>query len=220
MRITTQMLNEAAKKAGLPVNQHSLLDYLDKSSSSAKTDLFESLSNTSSSLKKITYENIEKAAESVKQAVSVFVSESEENIFTAAQESGSNDALKQQAQELIDAYNDMVKQLTKSTDALNVYYKKCLAAAAEENKEALSAIGITVSSNGTLCLNESKFDAADLETVCQTLGSSSSFLATVEVIAEHVSDNAQANLQSISGSYNASGSISSLYRSSQYNVTG
>ena len=65
MRITTQMLNESARKAGLPINNTSLLSYA--SNESSENTLLRALNKNSSSVvdtaKRSSYEKLEKAAD-------------------------------------------------------------------------------------------------------------------------------------------------------------
>ena len=67
MRITTQMLNESARKAGLPINHTSLLNYI--KSDGTQNALLDALNKSNeTSVKTGSYEKIEKEADNQLQA--------------------------------------------------------------------------------------------------------------------------------------------------------
>ena len=70
-----------------------------------------------------------------------------------------------------------------------------------------------------MVLDKEKLKAADAEKVKKLLGSEGDFLKRVSLVASRVSDNAAANRQSLSNSYNARGNIMNSYLS-KYNKKG
>lgn len=222
MRITTQMLNESARKAGLPINNMSLLNFVNKDSSATGNSLLDALNKNSNvnSLEKSNYEKLEKSAGALEQAASVLASEDTNNIFAEAGASGSADNIKKQVKEFVSTYNDVMKLLGSSSSVLNGYYKQMMEAVTGENETDLSSIGITTDKKGYLSLDEDKLGSADIDTLEQILGSKGSYSEKVSFIAEHAADNAETNLASISNQYSASGSTYTAYMNHKYDLWG
>jgi cell division protein FtsB len=222
MRITTQMVNESARKAGLPVNNTSLLNYINKDSSTTENSLLDALNKNSkvNSTQKSSYEQLEKSANALEGSAAVFASEKEDNLFTQAKKDDTTEVVKKQAKEFISNYNDMMKKLGSSDSVLNDYYKQMLQKAYTENKEDLSGIGIAADRNGYLSLDESKFDAADIDTLENVLGGESTFSVKTGYIASRIANNAESYLESMSSQYSAAGNNYSTYLSSKYDFWG
>lgn len=208
MRITNQMLNESARKAGLPVNHMSLLNYVNNTDSG--NSLLNALNKSGSAentVKKTGYEKLEKMAENLLQSAEIFTEEGEETIFSKAEESGDKQEIYDKVQTFVENYNSTLSALKNTSSALNQYYYQMMQEAAEENSEKLGSIGITISKNGTVALDKDKLTAADMDTLEQTLGASSDFSKKVAFLALRVSDNARANAESLSSRYSAKGDI-------------
>lgn len=222
MRVTTQMLNDASRKAGLPVNGTSLLNYINKNSSSTTNSLLSALSKKTKTdtTQKSTYEQLEKSANELEDSVSVLASEKEENLFEQAQEDGNTEALKKQTKEFISDYNDMLKKLLASGSTVNTYYAQMLGEVCDDNQESLKGIGISADKNGYLSLDESEFDEADLATLEKVLGQASSFMQKISFVAGRVENNAQSYLESMSSTYNAEGNSIYSYISNKYSSWG
>lgn len=203
MRVTTRMVNEAAERAGIPVNQNSLLNYINNDNS---TNLAEALNKKSEEkAAKSVYEKLQSAADELSQKASVFTVTGSESVFEKAKQSGSNTEIYEGIQELVEKYNETVRALSSSTTTLDGYYKEMLTKAADENREALESIGINMTKNGVLSLDKDKMKAAELEILEKVLGGNSTFTKKTAFIAERIADNAKTNVQSIANQYNASG---------------
>ena len=137
MRITDQVMNATARKAGVPVNL-SLVDYLNKSSKNSLEDMF-GVGNSANPAKKSSYEKLEKKAEELAKNAQAFLAEGQDSIFAKAKESGDNEELCSQVEKLLSSYNDTLKALKPSASPLDDYYRQMLKDAAEENSEALKA---------------------------------------------------------------------------------
>jgi hypothetical protein len=216
------MLNASASKAGLPINNVSMLNYINQDSDTTGSTLLDVLSKNSKvdTTQKNSYEQLDKSADELEKSASVFASEQEDNLFTQAREDGSTTAVKKQAQEFISNYNDMIKKLGSSGSALNSYYRQMLVEAYSENKEGLSSIGISADKNGMLSLDESKFDAADLDTLENVLGNASAFSTKTGYIASRVANNAETYLESLSSQYSSAGKNYSSYANNRYDFWG
>ena len=79
MRITTQMLNESARQAGLPINRSTLLDYI--KNDGATNPLLEAMNrnkeNVANTAKKSNYEKLDKEADQLTQSAQVLLQNGE-----------------------------------------------------------------------------------------------------------------------------------------------
>lgn len=210
MRVTTQMLNESARKAGLPIHDKSLLNYINQGNKG--NDLLNALSNkgngkqnaVSNRLQKSNFEKMEKQAEGLEEKAAVFL-DKENNIFDKAKESGDNKELLKSVKDMVSAYNDMVQTLSKETGAMSRLYLETLKGAAKENTEAFKKIGINISKDGKLEIDDEKLAAAGIDDLETVFGSGGKFTPRVSFVAGRAADNAAANLESISNQYTSDG---------------
>ncbi len=216
MRITTQMINEGARKAGLPIHGNSLLDYIEKDTSTSLLSALNknmSETNTNTSIysgKKSNYEKLEKSAEKLMEIAEHFTAEGETTMFSKAKEKDDKQEICNQTKSLLDTYNSTIKLLKTSDSMLDMYYKEMFDEVISENKAELEKIGITISSKGNLSMDESKMKEADIDTLEQVLGASGTFSSKIGFLASRVSTNAESNANSYSSQYSASGDIQSL----------
>lgn len=221
MRITTQMLNQSARKAGLPINNKSLLNYInnDGSENTLPGALDKNQNSAASAIKKSNYEKLETAAEQLLQTAQSFTAEGEESVFVKAKESGSNEEIYAGVKALVERYNNTLEALRKASTPLNDYYRQMLQGAATDNSEALNGIGITISKDGTAVLDKDKLKAADIGSLEKVLGASGDFSTKVAFLATRISDNAEANAESLTSQYNAQGNIYSA-QANKYDFRG
>ena len=97
MRITTQMINEGARKAGLQIHGRSLLDYIktDSSDNSLLNALNSNNNNASinqsvNKISKNNFEKLEKSAESLQEKAEKFLLEGTNSILSKAAETQDN----------------------------------------------------------------------------------------------------------------------------------
>lgn len=218
MRITTQMLNESARQAGLPINNISLLNYINNDSS--ENTLLSALNKNSNSVantvKKSSYEKLDKASEQLLQKAETFTTQGEDSIFEKVQQSGSNQEIYDSVETLLQNYNNTLQNLKTTSTPLNDYYRQMLQQAATENKEALSSIGVTITKDSTATLDKDKLKSADIDSLKKVLGT---FSTKVAFLAARISDNAEANAKSLTSQYSSTGSLYSAL-SSKYNFWG
>ncbi|MBD5470105.1 MAG: hypothetical protein HDR19_03020 [Lachnospiraceae bacterium] len=219
MRITTQMLNETSRKAGLPVNSNSLLNYInnDKNSNS----LLESLQNSSKTTdllqNKKLYQKLKDAAESLEDATKTLGNEKSDNIFAKAKESGDNADIVKNVKTLIEQYNEVRKQLERDASSpINAYYNQTLGQLASKNKEELSKVGITIGKDGSMTIDESKLKEASVEDLESLFGSKSEFIQKMQYLASHVSNNVSAQIESLGNQYGQDANSFSSYISNKY----
>lgn len=222
MRITTQMINNTAKKTGIPVMQTSLLDYINKKEDTADTLLDAVQSGQSqavSTANRTKYEKLEKAAEELTAQAEKLADNSTEGIWQKAKASGDTSDICGVAEKLADKYNSLLSALEKSTDALDVFYRKSLKELAEQNSGELSAIGISVEDDGSLSVDSQKLLAASYEDLEKVFGADSEFTQHLSYVSGRIGNNATANLESMTSSYLANGTLTGSY-TSKYDFLG
>lgn len=200
MRITTQMLNASMRKAGLPINNVSLLNYVNSSSQS--NSLLSALNKKGITLQDKSFEKLKGQAEKLQQATEKMASE---ETFGEARTSGDLQPVLSNVQEMVKNYNNTIKSMKNSSSPLNQYYCQMLKEAAADDKDNLKGLGITRGEDGTLKLDEDKLKAADLGKLEEILGAKGTFSSKVSFLAERIADNARANASSASNQYNALG---------------
>ena len=220
MRITTQMLNESARKAGLPINNTSLLNYINGNSNDTLLSTLNKSSNTdTATAAKTKYEKLEKTADQLSEAASVFTTTGEDSLFSKAKESGDSQNIYNAAEDLVGKYNTLLSALKNAPDTLNDYYSQMLKSAASDNKEALESIGITVAKDGSLSVDRDKLKGTDIDTLEKVLGNATGFTQRVAYVSDRISDNAQVNQSSLSSQYSSTGSLYST-QTSKYDFFG
>ena len=223
MRVTTQMLNETARKAGLPINNSTLLDYInnDSSADSMLNSINGSTSAATQMLKakvsKTGYENTDKSSEDLQNAIDKLAGK-KSTVFKDARESKDTSKVTAAAQELIDKYNSLVKVMSKMSSSLDEFYKKALKGLPESIKESLEKVGITYNSDGTLEVD--KLKKADVDSLEKIFGSDSEFMKKLSFVTDRIESNAEANLQSVSSTYSSTADIMSSFNSSKYDFLG
>ena len=218
MRITTQMLNESARKAGLPINGTSLLNYINGSSNNTLLNALNKSSATDAATK-TKYEKLEKAADQLSKAASVFMATGEDSLFSKARESGDNSDVYNAVEDFVGKYNSTLSALKNTSSTLNDYYSQMLKSAASDNKEALESIGITIAKDSSLSVDKDKLKEADIDTLEKVLGNTKGFTQKAAYVADRVSDNAHTNQSSLSSQYSSTGSIYSAL-ASKYDLFG
>ena len=222
MRVTTQMVNESARRAGLPGNNATLLDYINQNSNDNSLLSVLSNKNSQSALTKINssnYEKTQKAADALGESIAKLTDE-KNDLFAQAEEKKDSSKVKEEIQTLIENYNALLNTLSKPASTLDAFYNNSLKDVTKGMSEELSKAGITINQDGTLNVDQEKFKAADLETLQKLFGSSSELTAKLDFVSGKIGDNAKANLESIISTYGSTGSILSGYNDSKYNFLG
>ena len=229
MRITTQMLNDTARRTGIPVNQTSLLDIINQEDSAMdplsgskkkSNDIFGAASPVDR-IQKDSYKKLGKSADSLKECAAKLGDVGADSLFQKAEEEKSTKELTSEIQKMVDAYNDTLEQLKKSGGAMNEFYKEELKSLVDGNAEALKAVGITKDKDGSLKVDSKTLKEADLESLRKAVGNGSDFTQKVSYVSSRVSANASAYADSLSSQYNASGSLfSGMPGTNHYNLWG
>lgn len=224
MRITTQMLAETSRKAGLPILQGSLLDVLNKKKGTSSNSLMDALNRTKEtqfSSKQKGYEDLETAASELALSASKLYAEGEESLFAKAEESQDTADIIKEIQTMVESYNKTLSLLKEAGGSLNSFYRQELKNAATENAALLNSVGITQNKDGSLSIDKKKLESADLETLKKVFNSDSDFSGLAAYIGIKSAENAAANASSIMNQYNAKGmSYNDYFESNKYNYFG
>ena len=220
MRVTTQMLNDSARRAGLPIRDTSLLDYINKDgSSNGLLGVSNSKMSAVDSMKKKTYENIEKEAGDLSDKAIQFLNEADD-LFAKAKESGDTSEIVSRIMDMVDSYNKTIDILSKETDTLTRFYLGSLKDAFFNNEAALKELGITVDKTGKVSIDKDKLKAADPKALEAVFGTSGNLSAKLYLIAGKVADNASASLSSINNQYGSDGYLNPSQYSNRYDFWG
>lgn len=208
MRITLQMLNESAMKAGQPLHQHTLMNYVNQSGQS--NSLLRTLqSDTKTTASKTKYEKQERTSEELNRQLDKLQAEGDDSLFDKARESGDTSELCGEIKTLAARYNSLLSEVKQSTDAMDMFYKKSMQDLVNENSEDLAKIGISVGKKGNLEVDAAKLAAASIEDLEKVFGAKSSFASRLSFVSASIGRNADGNLESISRSYLSDGNLSS-----------
>lgn len=209
MRVTTQMLNETARKSGFSFTGSSLLNQINQNGTN--NGLLQALnknnSASSNTLSKQNYEKLKKSADRLLEQAEKFAGKTGDSILDKFQEDEENKEIYTGVEDMIKSYNNTLKELQSLPGTLNNFYAGMLRQAAAENKEALQNIGVTVLKDGTLQADTNKMKEADPEYMKQVLKGTDSFAGKTAFLAARISDNAAVNMKSASNQYNAEGNI-------------
>ncbi len=211
MRVTNQMLNESARRAGMPVNGHSLLDYVNGGGSNNMISDKLPTNRGLGKAEKTKYEKQEKAADELDTIAQKLSASGKDNIWDKVRESGETGEITKKAQELVEKYNKLLESMNDTSGALNEFYKRNLKDLPAEHKEALAEIGITAKKDGSLEIDQEKLKGASLEQLEKVFGKDSSLTTRLSYISSRIADNAGANLENLSGGYLPDGNTTSSH---------
>ena len=222
MRITTQMLNESARKAGLPINNTSLLNYIknDGTGNTLLDALNKKKETAATAAQKSDYEKLDKEADQLTQAAEVLLKDGKNSLFEQAKTSGDNQKVYDSIEKLFGSYKSTLKELRNTSNTMNDFYRQMLLEAPDEVKESLSGVGITFAKDGTARVDMEKVKATDLGTLQSLFGKESDFVQKIKFLSTRISDNAEANVESLGNAYNAVGNLYSTLNSSRYDFWG
>lgn len=212
MRITTQMLNESARKAGLPIHQGSLLDYINKSDSGSASLLNALQTKAAGATSRTKYEKQEKAADELLGQV-------QRSFYEKYEGEGEDSGFYKSAQALAEKYNRLLSELKSSPDVLDSFYRQSLGEIVSSGKASLDAVGITAAKDGKLKVDSDKLKSASPEELREVFGEKSEFMEKLQFLAGRISDRAGANAKSASASYSPDGMMN-YYSQNKYDFWG
>lgn len=222
MRVTTKMLNDSAQRAGLPINGNSLLNYVNGNNSEKNllNALNKNKTGSTSALQKSNYEKVGNASGKLSKSAADLISKAEDSVFAKADTEEGKEALYDKIADFVSGYNDTLKTLRAVAGTMENFYCNSLQEEAEQNSEALKAIGITLSKDGTMSIDKNKLKQVEPAEIEKVLGKAGSFVSRVAFLAGRISDNAEANVKSISNQYTAAGSLSQTVGTGKYSFWG
>ncbi len=218
MRVTTRMLSENVARANIQMKNRTLLDYIKNNNNTFSSvlgntyDIAENYNN----MKK--YENTKTSADKLLKRIEILISkeDKEKSIFEKATDDEGKKKLYGSIKDMVESYNDTIKSMSEVTDILDDCYEKFIKGVTAENKEVLESIGITITKDGTIELDENKLKKCDVAEIEKIFGSSSDYMTELKALAEKVQNNAEANVESISDKYDISGKLYT-YGQAKYN---
>lgn len=221
LRITNQMLQRNAQRAGIQLNQNTLLDVINNKNSSSS--LLNAISTNNSALTKLqknNYKELEESANQMNEYASKFSDTSDNSLFAKAENSGSNKDVVENVKNFVEAYNATVDKLKTTDNTLNKYYLQKMESLVTDNAEALKAIGITQSKDGTISVDTKTLESASVSDLKAAFGSSNEFVSKMSYVGSKVEQNATANIESISSQYTSNGINSYLSSTNKYDFWG
>lgn len=166
-------------------------------------------SSASASTKNKTYTTIKESTESLRSDIIKLTDTDKDSLLSKAVSSGNTADAVTTVEDFVDKYNSMVKAMTQMGGDTNTSYSKELSALVTKNKDALSAIGITANSDGTLTVDKSKLSSASASAIKTAFTGDSGFAETVAGKSIYIEANAISAMYSSSVSnYTNSGTYS------------
>ena len=198
MRITNQMMARASAKSGIPLQQTSMLNYLQNMNKTGSQTLLSSLGNTTqtnSLLRSISKKNslqLESSAESLSDFAAKLAGNGDDSLFAKAEQSGDTSEIIATAERMAESYNKTIKSLKSSDSTLNKFYLQELSGYTAGQSDALKAVGITRNKDGSLSIQKDTLKSADLDSLKKAFGSESGFAEKVSYVGSRVAQNAAA----------------------------
>ncbi len=219
MRITTQMLADTAAKSGIPFQRTTLLDMINNKSTSGMLNNISNSSDASAILSERNYSKLEKSSDSLYEYAQKLAATDKDSVYDKS--ASDTKEIVTDISELVDNYNTTIKQLQTTGGTLNSFYLKQMKELISDSKEALEGIGITQAKDGSLVIDDNALKKADVDTLKKVFGGEAGLAAKLGILGKHVSDNAAANLASISNQYTANGTSSiNSFEASKYDYLG
>lgn len=215
MRITSTMTSGASLEAGMSLTGNSLVSHLNGEESDSLVNYLGEKNHhtTSDALSKGKYEKQREAAETLERQSAKLCETGKKSVYEKAKESGDATEVQDEVQKLVSAYNGMLDRLRTDMTTMGRFYQQSLKEAATENKDLLKLVGISLDKNGRMEIDKDKLKASDVTKLEGIFGTEGTLSSKLNLIAEKVADNAEANVKSASSQYNAAGnSVDTLLR--------
>ncbi len=207
MRVTTQMVQQSAIKAGVSPRQTSLLNYINQGGQGNALINAIAKKNTQTGaihgLQRKNYEKLEESASGLKDSLNEI---SKDNIKSASQ--------------MVDVFNDTVDLLKADGNALNRFYAESMLDLVREHKDVLAKVGIQLDQNNELSVNQEILKKADAESLDAAFGDKAEFKEKLMFLADRIADNAETNLANVSGQYTQNGDLHSQMLTGKFDSRG
>lgn len=217
MRVTTQMLNKSAARAGISRNGSSLLNFINRGSNNNAVMQALNKKNTAVNTEnKKKYETLEKESEKLAKSTDTLMKEGEKSLFSQAKESGDNQKVYDEIKSFLDTYNNNITALKNVPGSLNDFYRQMLSEAAEDDKEKLAKVGVTFAKDGVATVDMEKMKASDFDSLEKLFGNKSDFVNRANILSKRVLSSADATLKSFGNGYSSSGNLYTGNAKSKY----
>lgn len=161
-----------------------------------------SKTNTSSSSNAVlttqlrTYSKIAKnSAEDIQKTGEKLTATGELSLFGKAEKSKSTKDVVSEATDFVNNYNNMLSSITKLGGTENKKFISELKKYAEDNKDVLKNVGITVLTDGSLTMNKKEMSAASLENLKKAFNGKDSFADKVTNLSSSIEENVEKKLK-------------------------
>lgn len=149
------------------------------------------------------YKKVDQAANSLLDALN---SLSKEDLYKAEEgKEYDNSNLLKSVSNYVTAYNNTISNLTSCGGSLNNSFKTEFLEAFKGNSEAFANIGITMSTDGKLSIDQDKLKAAKAEDIQKLLGASSKYVKNISSSVNSIDTIINKALAMRSTNYNANG---------------
>ena len=183
----------------------------DSSSESSTTSETDTLTTTTD--KKLTL--IKSSADDLKESAAKLTATGEKSLFTDEQTAVTDDMYKA-VKSFVSDYNDVMENASGSSNSNVSRNASNLAQLSTVFTKSLSEVGITINSDNTLSVDETKFKEADVDKVATLFNGKNSYASMVSQRADFIG-NAAVTASTSSGSlYSSSGIYSTLQTTSSY----
>lgn len=196
MRISDNMTNQMAKQSGLPIYGSSMADGSDNTLLSALNKKSSSIVDAFGNMQtKTDYRTLSKSADNLSDVSKNILND---ETFEDA------DKLAETVKKLAENFNKMLSGLKECPSALNDFYYAEMKKAAEQEQDEFEKFGISFDKNGKMTVDEKTLKSAD---PVETKNSLKPFAEKTSFLSERIKNAVQAEEESISNRYDASGNL-------------
>lgn len=143
-----------------------------------------------------TYSKIAKnSAEDIQKTGEKLTATGEMSLFGKAEKSKSTKDVVSEATDFVNNYNNMLSSITKLGGTENKKFISELKKYAEDNKDVLKNVGITVLTDGSLTMNKKEMSAASLENLKKAFNGKDSFADKVTNLSSSIEENVEKKLK-------------------------
>lgn len=143
-----------------------------------------------------TYSKIaQNSAQDIEKNGERLIATEENSLFDKAEKTGSTRHVVSEAKDFINNYNNMLSSITKLGGTENKKYISDLKKYAEENKDALKDVGITVLKDGSLTMNRKEMSSASLENLKKVFNGKESFAGKITQLSTDIGKNVEKKLK-------------------------
>lgn len=136
-----------------------------------------------------------KSTQDIQKNGELLIASGENSLFDKAEKSHSTKNVVSKAKDFINNYNNMLSSVTKLGGEENKKFMTDLKEYAEDNKEELKSVGITVLKDGSLTMNRHEMNAASLENLKKVFNGKDSFADKVTKLSVDVEKNVENKLK-------------------------